>query len=182
MNEIATASETALKTLAGPLRLTRCGMVAERLTRAFWPFWTVLLLALSPLAFGVQDHLPRWGVWVGLVVVAAALLATLGYGLRAFRWPSRAEALDRLDQTLPGRPIAALSDSQAIGAGDFGSEAVWAAHLARMAERVKAARAVQPDLRVSRRDPYGLRYVAVTAFATALVFGSLLRVATVADV
>ena len=37
----------ALKGLAWPLRLTRLGMVAERATRAFWPLWAVLMLALA---------------------------------------------------------------------------------------------------------------------------------------
>ncbi|MHC0054195.1 TIGR02302 family protein [Actibacterium sp. D379-3] len=181
MTEIDHTTFPAMETLARPLRLTRWGMLAERVTRAFWPLWTVLLLVLAALAFGVQDHAPQWAVWAGLGVAALAGLWTLIAGLRGFRWPSREAALARLDQTLPGRPIAALRDSQAIGAGDAASEAVWRAHLARMAERVKLARAVAPDLRVSARDPYGLRYVAVTAFAAALLFGSLWRVADVAQ-
>jgi uncharacterized protein (TIGR02302 family) len=59
--------------------------------------------------------------------------------------------------------------------------AVWRAHKARMAARAATARAVPADLRVSRRDPYALRYVAVLAFGMALLFGSVLRVASVAD-
>ena len=40
---------------------------------------------------------------------------------------------------LPGRPISAISDRQAIGASDAASVAVWRAHVARMIERVRHA-------------------------------------------
>ncbi|ALG91295.1 MULTISPECIES: TIGR02302 family protein [Actibacterium] len=180
MTQTPRTADAALKSLARPMRLTRMGMVAERATRAFWPLSTVLLLILAALAFGVQDHLPAEALWAGLGLGAAAALWALVAGVRRFRWPSSAEALARLDQTLPGRPITALGDHQAIGGGDAGSEAVWRAHLARMAERVKQARAVRPDLRVSGLDRFGLRYVAATLFITSVIFGSLWRVADVA--
>ncbi|SMX45373.1 TIGR02302 family protein [Actibacterium lipolyticum] len=182
MTDINRTPEMALKALARPLRLTRWGMVAERATRAFWPLWTVLFLILAALAFGLHEELPVEAVWAGLGLGAIASVWALVSGWRAFHWPKAAEALERLDQTLPGRPITALADTQAIGAGDAASEAVWKAHLGRMAERVQQARAVSPDLRVSARDRYGLRYVAVTLFAAAVLFGSLWRVTTVADI
>jgi uncharacterized protein (TIGR02302 family) len=173
-------TETA-KRLSWPLRLTFAGMLAERVVRAFWPLWTVLLIALAALMLGLQDSLPLEAVWgLGVLVILGALGAAVS-GLRQFHWPTSAEVLDRLDRTLPGRPIAAISDTQAIGAGDEASEAVWKAHVARMAERLRAARAPEPDLRLSRRDPFALRYVALLAFTVALLFGSFLKVATVAE-
>ncbi len=81
----------------------------------------------------------------------------------------------------PAGPIAAIADTQAIGSGDAASEAVWRAHMARMAERTKEARVVEPDLRVSDRDPYGLRFIALLFFVAALMFGSFFRVASVGD-
>jgi hypothetical protein len=47
--------------------------------------------------------------------------------------------------------------------------------------RAATARPPEPDLRLSSRDPYALRYVAATAFAMALLFGTLGRVADVGD-
>jgi hypothetical protein len=44
-----------------------------------------------------------------------------------------------------------------------------------------SARPPEPDLRLSSRDPYALRYVAATAMAMALLFGTLGRVADVGD-
>lgn len=171
----------ALAALRRPVAITRAGMLAERITRGFWPVWTVLLGVMGALMLGLQDTAPLELVW-GAAVISVAALVWFGWrGWRAFRWPTRADALARLDATLPGRPIETLGDTQAIGTGDAASEAVWQAHLARMAARIQAARAVRPDLRISARDPYALRYAAVLLFAVALLFGSLLRVASVAD-
>jgi hypothetical protein len=95
--------------------------------------------------------------------------------------PSREEALDRLDRTMPGRPITALLDTVAVGHDDPATQSVWEVHVARMAGRAASARPPEPDLRLSSRDPYALRYVAATAFAMALLFGTLGRVADVGD-
>ena len=181
MTDLTHTPETALKRLKWPLRLTLWGMAAERATRAFWPLWTVVFAALVPLLFGWHESAGRGAVIGAAAVAGLAALWALIAGLRAFRLPARDEALARLDATLPGRPITALGDAQAIGAGDAGSEFVWRAHVARMAERARGARAVAPDLRLSSRDPYGLRYVAVIGLAVGLVFGTLGRVATVGE-
>ncbi|WP_347313568.1 TIGR02302 family protein [Defluviimonas sp. SAOS-178_SWC] len=154
-------------------------MAAERITRGFWPVWTLLFAVIAALAFGLQDWLPLEVLWIGGLLVLLGLLWALWHGIRGFRWPTRAEALERLDRALPGRPIAALSDSQALGGHDAGSTAVWRAHVARMAERAGKARASAPDLRIARRDPFALRYAALTAVVIALLFGSLWRVAEV---
>ncbi|MFM7336445.1 MAG: TIGR02302 family protein, partial [Tabrizicola sp.] len=102
------------------------------------------------------------------------------WGIRNFRKPTAMDALDRLDSTMPGRPIAALRDTQAIGTNDPASLAVWHAHQDRMAARAAGARPVQPDLRLSSRDRFSLRYVALTAFVMAALFGSFWRAGTVA--
>lgn len=168
-----------LARLAWPIRATWAGLWAERLARAFWPAWSLALAALAALAFGVQDHLPL-ALAQGLVGGAGLALAVLvALGLRRFRRPLRAEALARLDAALPGRPLAALTDTQAIGAGDPASAAVWAAHLARMAARAQTARPVQPDLRLASRDRYALRYAALTALVMAALFGSVWRAGSV---
>ena len=171
-----------MRHLRFPVAATRAGMVAEQVVRAFWPFWTAVFLILAPLMMGWQDVLPLEVFWGGAVVSVIAFLATLIWGIRGFRMPGRAEAVARVDAAMPGRPIAAIVDTQAIGSGDAASEAVWKAHMARMAERTKAARAVEPDLRVSDRDPYGLRFIALLFFVAALMFGSLFRVTSVGEI
>ncbi len=165
--------------LRKPVRLTLAGLWAERLVRAFWPLWTLLIGLLAMLAFGVQDLVPDRAVRVALGV--AGLLA-IWAGVRQFRRPNRTDALVRLDATLPGQPIATLGDAQAVGTADPASRAVWNAHLDRMAARVGQARAVAPDLRLASRDRYGVRYMALTALVTALIFGSLWRIGSVAGI
>ena len=165
-----------------PVAATRAGMVAEQVVRAFWPFWTAVFLILTPLMMGWQDLAPLEIFWGGAVVSIISLVATLVWGIRHFRLPTTQEAIARVDAALPGRPIAAIADTQAIGTGDSASEAVWQAHMARMAERTKQARAVEPDLRISNRDPYGLRFIALLFFVAALMFGSLFRISSVGEI
>ena len=170
-----------LSAVKWPLRLTRLGMLAETLVQSFWPLMTVVLLVLAALMLGLQDGVLVEFVWGTAVAAVLAAMASLYYAARHFRLPSRSDALARLDATLPGRPLQALLDTQTIGAGDAASAAVWRAHQSRMAERAASADPVAADLRISSRDPYALRYMAVLAFAVALLFGSILRVGSVAD-
>jgi uncharacterized protein (TIGR02302 family) len=172
--------QDAGRRLRRALVLTRSGMVAERALRAYWPLASVVLAVLACLMFGLQDVLPLEAFWTLSVASLGLLGWSLWRGARRFRWPTAAEAMARLDATLPGRPLAAIHDRQAIGAGDAASEAVWQAHLARMAQRLTQARAVEPDLKIASRDPYALRYVALVAFLMAVIFGSFWRVASVA--
>ncbi|MDU8910734.1 TIGR02302 family protein [Aestuariicoccus sp. MJ-SS9] len=179
MSSNATVPTEIYRAVKWPLRLTHWGMLAERVVRCFWPLWSVIFVALALLMLGVQDMVRVEWVWGAAGVLVLAMLWTLGHGVRRFHWPTRDGALARLDQTLKGNPIQAALDNQAIGAEDAASLAVWRAHQARMRAKLAEARAVEPDLRVSRADPFALRYVALLAFSTALVFGSFLRVQSV---
>ncbi len=167
--------------LRRPLRMTRVGMVSERAFRAFWPLWSILLAGLAALMLGLQDVLPLEAVWGLAVVLILGAGAALWSGLKAFRCPSRADVVERLDASLAGRPISAVADTQAIGAGDDASEAVWKAHVARMTDRAAAARAPKPNLKLASRDPYALRYAALLVFVVSLLFGSIWRVSSVAE-
>ena len=164
-----------------PLFLTRSGMLAERLLRAFWPVLCIVMGALGGLMLGLHDMAPVELVWGSAVLAVLGLVGFAARGARRFHWPRRNEALARLDETLPGQPIHAILDHQAIGAGDAASAAVWRAHQARMAARAASARPARPDLRLAAHDPYALRYVAVLALAVGLIFGSVWRVGSVAE-
>lgn len=153
-------------------------MLAENITRAFWPAWSVLFVLLAPVLFGWHDLVAREWAYVVGAVGGLAFLVALVWGARRFAVPQEQAAVDRVDAALPGRPIAAITDTQAIGSGDPASEAVWQAHLARMQERTQNAAPVAPDLRVSDRDPYGLRFIALLFFMVALLFGTLFRIGT----
>ncbi|WP_410219460.1 DUF4175 domain-containing protein [Paracoccus sp. (in: a-proteobacteria)] len=149
------------------LRLTRWGMAWERGAQAFWPLVTLLATGFASLALGlvaaVPDMLLPWlaGLWL-LAVVAAAVLGGLRY-----RRVRPHEAVERLDRTLPGRPLSALGDRPAIG----GEGPLWQAHLAQMQAAALSARAVRPDADLARRDPYALRLAGMVALTMALIFG-----------
>jgi uncharacterized protein (TIGR02302 family) len=162
-----------LKRIETPLRVTLAGLWAERIIRAFWPLWTVAIASLAAASFSLQDLLPLEAAWFLMVMAALGLIWAAVHGVMSFRRPTRVEALVRLDARLPGQPIAALRDTQAIGIKDEASRAVWEAHRTRMAARANTARAVEPDLQLATRDPYALRYAALTAFVMALLFGSV---------
>ena len=167
--------------LGRALRGTLAGLWAERLVRAFWPFSSLVLLAAAALGFGVQDHLaPLWGN-VALFALLLGVLATLLLGAWRLQVPFSADAARRLDQALPGRPLSTLADQQAIGADDAASARVWAVHLARMQARLAHVAPVRGDLRLARFDRYGLRYIALTAFAVSVLFGAPTRVGEITD-
>ncbi|MEZ5675252.1 TIGR02302 family protein [Thalassovita litoralis] len=173
------AGRIVLRKIRWPLRLTWAGLIAERLTRAFWPLWSVVMLAAAVLMLGLQDHVAVELVWGAAVLTA---LAAAGFALRGamqFRFPKRAEALARLDGAMTGRPIQSLLDQQVIGVGDAASAALWRAHQARMADRAAAAKPVEPDLNLTSRDPFALRYVAILGLSVALLFGTWSKVGSV---
>ena len=71
-------------------------MVAERITRGFWPVWTILSALIAALSFGVQDHLSLEVFWIAAVLSLLGLVASLVIGARRFRWPTTEEAMARL--------------------------------------------------------------------------------------
>ena len=181
MAEPKTPLTSVLMRLRWPLTLTWAGLIAERVARAFWPLWTLVAAVAAVLMLGLHEVLSLEVFWFGALAAVVAGLIFAGWGLRRFRWPSRAEALARMDAVMPGHPFAALADEQAVGGGDAGSEALWQAHRDRMAQRAAQAKAVEPDLRLSSRDVFGLRYIALLGLMVALIFGSVWRVSTVSE-
>ncbi|MBQ1203612.1 MAG: DUF4175 family protein, partial [Loktanella sp.] len=107
-----------MRHLRRPVRLTRLGMIAENVVRSFWPLWTVLFLSLAPLIMGWQDFVSLWLLWGFVAIAMLALAGAFFWGWRQFHNPTVAEALARVDAAMPGRPIAAVADVQAIGASD----------------------------------------------------------------
>ena len=76
-------------------------------------------------------------------------------GLRRFRLPDRDAARRRIETAsgLAHRPLAALEDRLAGGAGDPETAALWQAHRARMAAAARRLRVGAPAAGLLRRDP-----------------------------
>ena len=158
--------------LQRPVTLTRAGMIAEQVVRAFWPLWSILICVVAAVLFNLHLVLSLETLWAGGTMSVIAALAAAIWGARKYHHPTHADALLRVDAHLPNRPLAALEDAQAIGRGDAASEAVWNAHIARMSKQSQSATAIQPDLRISDRDPYGARHMALLFLLCGLLFGS----------
>ncbi len=165
-----TQPEREIDPLRPVLRRTRIGMMVETVLRSFWPLGSLLAVIWSAIAFGLAEVLSRMQLLCLLAVAGGAVLWLLIRGIRALRWPSVEDARDRVDATLPGRPLEAMRDSPAMGREDPGTLAVWALHIQRMRALAAGARPVRPDLRLARRDPWGLRLGALVMLIAAVIF------------
>ncbi|MFV0383244.1 DUF4175 domain-containing protein [Paracoccus sp. (in: a-proteobacteria)] len=153
--------------VARALRLTRWGMIWERGVGAFWPLAALLACLFAGFALGGVAAVPAPALpWLAGVALILLLAVAIRGGLR-YRRVREDEVIERLDRTLPGRPLSALGDRVAMG----GEGALWQAHQAQMRMRAEGARAVSPDAGLARRDPFALRLVSLVALAMALIFG-----------
>ncbi len=142
--------------------------------------WPPLVFALAVLTLflaaswaGAWQFSPRSFRIAGVVLFALAAGVALSPLMRLRRPPAR-DILARLDRDAKAshRPASSFADSLANDHGDPGTEALWAAHRARLEREVDAIRVAPPSPRMAERDPYALRFaVAMLAFAAAVVAG-----------
>lgn len=163
------------------LLATHVGMIAEQGVRAFWPLFSIVMTVLAALLLGLHDLVPIETVWTAGAIAMGGSVVALIWGARRFHWPSRQDALARLDESLPGRPIQALTDAQTIGASDPASVALWQAHQRRMSDRAAQAEPVKPNLNLAARDPFALRYAALLLVTVGVLFGSVWHVKSVTE-
>ncbi len=117
-----------------------------------------LFLALSWA--GLWLVLPFSARIAGLVLLAALALGALIPAIR-FRWPSRDEALARLDRNtgLKHRPATALGDT--LASGDPVARALWQAQRDRTLATIRGLKPGLPSPRLPIHDPWGLRALVV---------------------
>lgn len=161
--------------VARALAGTRRGLWWERLARAFWPAFAWAAAGIAALALGVAAVLGPALPWVVAAWLALLVIAVLA-GLIRLRRPRRDAVRARVDSRLPGQPLAALSDAMALGQGDAGAAGLWQAHLAQMRDAARQARPVRGAPGLALRDPFGLRLMALTALAMAVLFGSAAQI------
>ena len=105
------------------------------------------------------------GLWLALPLVARAIGLVIFAGLAAaalfplirFRWPSREEALARLDRGsgIRHRPATTLTDT--LTSQDPVAQALWQAQRERTLASLKRIRAGLPHPRLAIHDPWALR-------------------------
>jgi uncharacterized protein (TIGR02302 family) len=121
---------------------------------------------------GVFEEAPPWLHETVLAAFAAWLLWTLYRLAHSLAFPGIAQAERRVerDSHLDHRPIAALGDELAVGAGDAFAEALWRAHLARMRAALGRIRIAWPSPDLARRDPRALRFGLVLLLALGFIY------------
>jgi uncharacterized protein (TIGR02302 family) len=152
---------------------TRRALLVERV----WPplvfALAVAILFLAASWAGVWEFSPRAVRIAGVILFAVGAGVALSPLLR-LRRPAARDVLTRLDRDakVSHRPASSLADSLANDHNDPGTQALWAAHRARLEREVDAIRVSRPSPGMAERDPYALRFaVAMLAFATAVVAG-----------
>jgi uncharacterized protein (TIGR02302 family) len=153
------------------LRRARVAIFWERLWPALATLATFLGLFLALSWAGLWLQLPPLGRPIGLLIFAALAIVAL-WPFALIRIPSEADGLRRLDKTsgLTHRPATALADDIA-GNADPVAQALWRAHVERMAEAARSLKAGLPSPRLSLRDPMALRalvlLLAIVTFVSA---------------
>ena len=132
----------------------------ERLWPLVLPFLLVIAAFLIVSWFELWRLVPDIVRFVLVVLFGVLAIASL-LPLRQFRFPSRLESDQRIEQrsNLSHRPVTAQSDVLVTGRDSAFSEALWQEHRARMGEKLKGLKSGAPTPAMAERDPYGLRAV-----------------------
>ncbi|MCK1637076.1 TIGR02302 family protein [Bradyrhizobium sp. 157] len=137
-----------------------------------WPglarLLSVIGLFLVASWAGLWLALPFLARAIGLGLFALAALAAL-FPLARFRWPSREEALSRLDRGtgIRHRPATALTDT--LSTRDPIAQALWREQRERTLASIKRIRAGLPSPRLAIHDPWALRALVIVMLAAAYV-------------
>jgi uncharacterized protein (TIGR02302 family) len=137
-----------------------------------WPHFarllTVVGLFLVVSWAGLWLALPFLARALGLGLFVALALGAL-FPLVWFRWPSREQALNRLDRGsgIRHRPATALTDT--LATKDPVALALWQVQRERTLASIKRIRAGLPSPRLAIHDPWALRALVVVMLAAAYV-------------
>ncbi|MFG1360758.1 TIGR02302 family protein [Xanthobacter pseudotagetidis] len=139
--------------------LVRIGVVAAAFLAVSWA--------------GLWLSLPIYGRIAGVALFALALILA-AWPLLSFAWPTRRDAIARLDRksARAHRPATAISDALATKPDDAVGAALWRAHLARA---LSAARGLDPGVPapgVPAKDPRAVRALALLALIAAFFFAA----------
>lgn len=167
----AQEANSQLQHLKWPLRRTRLTLLTERLAQSFWPLASLAMLAVGGALLGATA-LPAVVFW-GLCGVLLCFALILTYrGVKTFKWPDPQDAINHLDRSLPGRPLASLRDSPALGRGDPVAQSLWQAHHHRLAKQIRTVGIPKPKINIAPRDPYALRLAALLTLLVGVLFGT----------
>ncbi|HMR31606.1 MAG TPA: TIGR02302 family protein [Geminicoccaceae bacterium] len=149
----------------------RWAVAFERIWPAAWPLLAVAGLFLAVSWLGIWQRLPLWLHGAGLVGFALAAMFTSARLLPALRWPSRDEALARIerDSGVRHQPLRALEDALPSELADPRTRRLWEAHRRRLLGGLDRLKLAAPRSDLPRRDPWALRAALLLLVAVSLV-------------
>jgi uncharacterized protein (TIGR02302 family) len=151
----------------------RAILLFERVWRLVLPPLIVAGIFVCVSWTGLWLEAPHWVRGLGVLALALGIVIAL-LPLRAFRFPSRKEALARIDRIsgLAWHPAAVIDDRLGNGANDPATRALWNLHRRRAEQAVALLRTGGPSPRMVDRDRYALRATVLVALvATGFVAG-----------
>ena len=151
----------------------RAILLFERVWRIVVPPLIVIGLFICVSWTGLWLDAPHWGRGLGVLALALGIVLSL-LPLREFRFPSRKEALGRIDRVsgLASHPAAVIDDALGNGANDPATRALWRLHRRRAEQAIALLRTGGPSPRMVDRDRFALRATVLVALvATGFVAG-----------
>jgi uncharacterized protein (TIGR02302 family) len=160
--------------------LTYAALVAQALMRAFWPLYSIVLATVGLYFLGLAEPLSIEAAWIISLGIGLSLIWAMYRGLRTLYLPTLFDAERIVDKALRNHPISVLRETRFVGTDHQGADALWAVHIDQMQKEAQQAKTQPVDFRLSRMDPFGLRYIALLFATMGVLFGSLSRVADLA--
>src|SRR5262245_6395693 len=153
------------KVYRGPERAFERKVLLSKLALLFEQIWPRAWLALGIAGLFILVSLA--GLWPRLpelphkIVLGLFGLAFAGaaIALLSVRWPTRADAIHRVERVsgVAHRPASSYEDTLSHGTEDQRTAALWKVHRRRLAESLARLRVGVPTPRTDRRDPFALR-------------------------
>jgi uncharacterized protein (TIGR02302 family) len=159
--------------LEGLVLTARAILLFERAWRIVLPLLIVAGIFVCISWTGVWLDAPHWARGLGVLALAVGIVVML-LPLRKFRFPSRKEALVRIDRIsdLASHPAAVIDDRLGNGANDPATRALWNLHRRSAEQAVALLRTGGPSPRMVDIDRYAVRAsVLVALIATGFVAG-----------
>lgn len=149
----------------------KLALVFEQIWRRVWVLLLVAGLFTLVSLLGLWHHLTPLAhkIVLGAFAVAAALSAL---GVFVIRWPTRSDAIRRIERVsnVPHRPASSYEDTLTAASDDPETQALWQAHRKRLAGLFQRLRVGNPRPRMDRYDPFALRALLMLLIATGLGF------------
>ncbi|MGI9386900.1 MAG: DUF4175 family protein, partial [Methyloligellaceae bacterium] len=152
------------------VRNSRLALITERTWPRVWiPIAVIGVFVLISLS-GAWLYIPAWAHKGLLALLALILLASL-FPILLQRWPSRDDALRRIEQKtgLKHRPLSSYEDQLTGFKSSQSTQRLWRTHRERTAALFKRLKSGWPHPRVDRQDPFALRALLVLLLFVAVI-------------